>query len=182
MRRLTPFALGLYLTGATVVVVLLQLIGGSPPPPHSPSSIGLLRLVIGLPVVLFAPALFVVPQVFRRDAMSIEGGRRTETLDLGWTLLAAMGLNIGFHVVHFNVLRVLGLPITWPALLAITAVECVAGLWWMRRSWGALRFAGPDRSTVRAFAVLIAVGVVFARHQYRGADRQPAAVWPFSRW
>jgi hypothetical protein len=158
MQRIRPFHVGAVLLVATLLLLVLNAMEWPRPAPDVPSSLSLLRLVIGLPVVLFAPAFFVVPRLFRKDV-----GRpgASSELDLGWTLLAAVGLNIGFHAVHFNVLRVLGLPIRWPTLLAIVAVECAVGLSLLRRWHPDLRFGAWEVGLRRAFLAVVVLLVGF---------------------
>jgi hypothetical protein len=160
MARVRPFAVGVALLVLTLGLIALNALEHPRPAPHAPSSLSLIRLVLGLPVVLFAPGYFLVPRLFRRD-VAAPGSKDADAIDPGWTLLAALAVNLGFHVVHFNVLRVLNLPIRWPALLAITAVECAVGLWLMRRWHPELRFAPWGPELRRAFGAVCALLVAF---------------------
>ena len=168
MPRIRPFHVGAALLVATLLLIVLNAMEWPRPAPDTPSSLSLLRLLIGLPVVLFAPAFFFVPKLFRKDV-----GRpgASGELDPGWMLLAALGLNLPIHALHFNVLRVLDLPIRWPALLAITAVECVAGLILLRRAHPDLRFGAWEPGLKRAFGavclLLVGFGAWSAPHLLR---------------
>ena len=159
MQRIRPFHVGAALLVATLILLVLNAMEWPRPAPDVPSTLSLLRLVIGLPVVLFAPAFFVVPRLFRKD---VGRSGASGELDPGWTLLAAVGLNIGFHALHFNVLRVIGLPIRWPTLLAITAVECAIGLSLLRRWHPDLRFGAWEKGLVRAFLAVCVLLLGFA--------------------
>ena len=159
MRQVRPFHVGAALLVATLLLIVLNAMEWPRPAPDVPSSLSLLRLVIGLPVVLFAPAFLFVPKLFRKDVG--RPGASVE-LDPGWTLLAALGLNVAIHALNFNLLRILLLPIRWPALLVTTAVECAVGLWLLRRWYPELRFGAWETGLKRAMLALCALLLGFA--------------------
>lgn len=168
MRRVRPFHVGVALLVLGLFLGILDALEWPRPPPHEPSLLSLARLLLGMPFVLFAPAFFLVPRVFRRDA---NGPGGEEGLDPGWTLLAAAGLGVLVNAVHFNLLRLAGIPIRWPALLALCWAESAAGLVWWHRRHADLRFRPWEPGLARglaAAAVLVALfGALFAPHFLR---------------
>ena len=154
-----PLHVALVLLGALLVVIPLHLTGG----PGSPAFIETsewLRLLVGLPGVVFLPGLALAPLLMRGELTS-RGG-----LSLPWTLLAAAGLNILVYVVHFNALRLLGIPIEWPALLALTTVETLACAALLHRKAPDLRFT-PSSPGLRAGVAVVLVGVTAAALMWR---------------
>jgi len=151
--RVRPQHVGALLVGAAALLVVLNLLEPVRGPSHSVGALELLRVLVGLPVVLFAPAFCFVPALFRKD-VDHEG-----KLDLGWALIAAAGLNLGLHVVHFNVLRVGGVPIEWAALGGIAVVESAVGWWYLRTRHADLEFAPASPGLTRG---LLAVALMIA--------------------
>jgi hypothetical protein len=149
--RLRPQHVGALLVGAALLLVVLNLLEPVRAAPHSVSAFAFARVLIGLPVVLLVPAFFFVPALFRKD-VTFDG-----KLDLGWALLAAAGANLLVHVVHFNVLRLVGVPIEWPALMALAVVEAIAGLLFLRTRHPDLEFAPAGTGLKRG---LLAAGVM----------------------
>ena len=149
--RLRPQHLGALLVGAAFAIVALNAIEPVRAAPHSVPPLELLRVLLGLPVVLFGPAFFFVPALFRKDVNA------AGQLDLGWALVAAAGLNLLLHVVHFNLLRIVGVPIEWPALGGLTTLESAVGWWFLRTRHPDLEFAPTDPGLQRA---LFAAGVL----------------------
>ncbi len=131
----------LTLLGAMLLLVPLHLMEG-PTSPASVSTIEWLRLVLGLPGALLLPGLALAPLLLRKDLL-VDG-----ELDAAWWVLAAVGLNVGVQVVHLNLLRVLGLPIEWPALIGLTTVETVIAAVLLNRKLPSLRFA-PARPVLK---------------------------------
>lgn len=102
-----PLHVALALLGALLVVIPLHLTGE----PGSPAFLDRtewLALLVGLPGAVLLPGFALAPLLLRDDL------DRGQGLSLPWTVLAAAGLNILVYVLHFNVLRALGLPIGWP--------------------------------------------------------------------
>ncbi len=154
-----PLHVALVLLGALGTIIPLHGLTGAGSPAFIEGG-EWLRLVLGLPGVVFLPGLVLAPLLMRSDVE--QGG----TLSLPWTLVAAAGLNILVYLAHFNLLRILGIPIEWPALLALTALETiVCGLWLQRRSPD-LRFA-PSSPGLRAGLVVLGMGLLLAAGLWR---------------
>jgi len=143
-----PLHVALVLLGGLLAVIPSQLAA----PAGSPAYFELAefgRLVLGLPALLLLPGLLIAPLVMGRDVA------RDGALSTPWTLIAALGLTLCTHAVNFNVLRVLGVPIEWPALIGLVAAETVgAGLLLHRRA-PALRFRRPSAGLVAGSAVVV---------------------------
>ncbi len=153
---LRPQHVGAFLVAAALAILALNAIEPVRPAPHSVSALEFARVIIGLPVVLFAPAFFFVPALFRKDVNA--GGK----LDLGWALVTAAGVNLLVHVVHFNVLRLVGAPIEWPALAGLASIESVAGFLFLRARHGDLEFAAVDPGLKRATLAVAVLVLGFA--------------------
>ena len=145
-----PLHVVLVLLGAMLLLIPLHL-GEGPTSPASVSTIEWLRLSVGLPGALLLPGLALAPLLLREDLL------RDGALDAAWWVLAAVGLNVGVQVVHLNVLRVLGLPIEWPALLALTALETAIALVILRRRLPGLRFAPAGAALTVGLPVVLAL-------------------------
>jgi len=154
-----PQHVALGLLGALLLIIPLHLMPGA----GSPAFVGgaeWLRLLLGLPGVVFLPGIALAPLLLRRDLARGDG------LSLPWTLLAGAGLNIFIYVVHFNALRVLGAPIGWPALLALTTLETLGLSLWLHRREPDLRFAASS-SGLRIAVVVVAAGLLLAGGLWR---------------
>jgi len=114
-----------------------------------------MRLIVGLPVVLFVPSFFIVPFLFRRDVRS---DWQTQALDTGWFVLAAAGLNLLCHFINFNALRFAGLTIDWQSLSALLVAEALVGLVVLHRSNSDLPFA-ISATTTRVAVVTAVLGL-----------------------
>ncbi len=147
---LRPLHVVLVLLGAMLLLIPLHLMEG-PTSPASVSTLEWLRLALALPGALLLPGLALAPLLLKKDLVS-DGA-----LDGAWWLLAAVGLNIGVQVVHLNVLRVLGLPIEWPALLALSTVETAGAALLMRRRLPGLRFGRAGAVLTFGFPVVLAM-------------------------
>ncbi len=156
MRRLRPVHVGWLLLGASLLLVGLNVAQPVRPIPDRPDLLAYLRLAVGLPVVLLVPGWFLVPALAGRDA-DRDGG-----LDPGWAVLFAVGMSLAGHVLHFNLLRGLGLPIEWPALGGVAVVECAVGAAWWRARKADLEFAWWDAGTARGVALGCACVVAFS--------------------
>lgn len=154
-----PLHVAVVLLGALLAIVPLHGLAGAGSPAFIESS-EWLRLLLGLPAVVFLPGLVLAPLLMRSD-LSQSG-----SLSLPWTLLAAAGVNILVYVAHFNALRLVGLPIEWPALLTLTAVETVGAGFWLQSRAPDLRFA-PSSPGLRAGLVVLVVGLVLAAGLWR---------------
>jgi hypothetical protein len=149
-----PLHVALALLGALLVVIPLHLTGE----PGSPAFLDRtewLALLVGLPGAVLLPGFALAPLLLRDDL------DRGQGLSLPWTVLAAASLNILVYVLHFNVLRALGLPIGWPSLIALTAVETAGAAWLLHRRAPDLRFAPTPRG-VQAGLVVVAVALLGA--------------------
>ncbi|MEE2828172.1 MAG: hypothetical protein VX498_03205, partial [Myxococcota bacterium] len=124
--KVRPSIVGIVLCALSVAVFVLNAIESPRPPPHTLSALSTIRIILGLPIVLFVPAIFVVPFLMRPSVG--RRGRSDGPLDLLWTLIAAAGLNVGFHFLHFQLLNLIGQGSGWLSLAVIAVVECFAGL------------------------------------------------------
>ncbi len=132
----TPTKVGLALLAASVSLLPLHALGAGEGLQHTLPVLEGLRLLVALPVVLFVPGYFVVLRWGSRDlsprrpgALAGEG----ESLDPAWTAIFAFGVTILVHVVHFNLLRLIGLPIGWLSLGGLAVLESSVGYRWLRR-------------------------------------------------
>mgnify|MGYP000061568304 FL=1 len=152
---LRPSHVVLVLLGALLLLAPLHLAGA----PITPVSISLhewLRLALGLPGAVLLPGLALAPLLLRKDL--VEDG----ALDVAWWVLAAAGLNVFAQIVNLNLLRVLGIPIEWPALLGLVSVETAVGLVLLRMRLPELRFARPGRVVTLGGAVVLGLLLVTA--------------------
>lgn len=153
MGRLTPTSLALGLLVAAAALLPLNALAPAPPP-HVLTGMEWLRLLVGMPAVLFAPGAPLAALLLRRDL------RAGDSLSLLWTLAAGLALQVGIHALHYNALRLLGVPIGWPALAALMTVETSVAAVLLRRRGD--RFAPWDGSFTRAAATVLLLVTLFA--------------------
>jgi len=175
MRPKHAIHFGLLLLGAALLLVPLNLLDSPRTPPHSVSFLAWLRLIVGLPVLLFVPSFFAVPALFHRDIKA--DGDAKGGLDPVWFALAAAGLNLAFHFLNFNLLRFAGLSIDWRSLSALMIAEAAVGLFLLRRSHPDLQFATPPRPQCIAIATAVLGAVAFSLWQ--GAHLVQDSSWYF---
>jgi len=159
MRPTKAIHSGLMLLGSAILLVGLNLLDSPRPPPHSASFLAGLRLLIGMPVLLFVPSFFVVPYLFRRD---ISTSSDSNAVDPIWFLLSAGGLNLLFHFLNFNALRLAGLSIDWRSLSLVMIVEAIIGLAVLKKSFPELSFTVPSLGEQAAVATATLAMVAFA--------------------
>ena len=164
MRALRPIHVALYLLAAAIVLLPLNALEFPQPPPHGLSIPSALRIILGLPVLLFVPGAFVAVACMRRD-LSPRGGGQELAIDAIWWGIASVGLSLLAHVVDVNLLRGLGVPINWTSLGPILAIEAAAGVWLLRGRWKGLRFAALSSGMRRGLVATIAVLLLFVAWQ-----------------
>lgn len=154
MRAPRPLHLSVFLLGSALLLLVLQAVEQPAPPPHELSWLAMVRIALGLPVVLAVPGLFLALRFLRSD-VAPEG-----RIDPVWAAVAALGLSLVAQVLHLNLLRLVGIPVTWASLGVIAAVEAGLGLAWMRTQ--ALEFAPLSAGFRRGALVVILALAVFA--------------------
>gem|GEM_PF-1702588 len=185
LMRFTPLHAGLLLLGATAAVLGLHAADGDRATRDFISTLEWARLLIGLPVVLFVPGYFLVPFLFARDARPEPDGKQrwigardaAPSLDVVWTLFGALGLNVFAHAVHFNALRVAGLPIEWGPLLGLALVEAAVGCVLLRKKLPDLTFA-PSSPALRV-GLTVGAAALLAFFATRGPDLTADSSWYF---
>jgi len=105
----------------------------------------MLRVIFGLPVVLFVPGFFIAPRLLGKG---IRRRDKPEELDLLWTLVGSFGLNICFHFVAVRSLTLIGGTTALSLNLLVLALG-TAGLLLLRKHDDDLVFAPPNRQTLR---------------------------------
>jgi hypothetical protein len=164
MRALRPIHVAYYLLAAAVLLLPLNAIEFPQPPPHGLSWPSLLRVVLGLPVLVFVPGGLIALGLMRKDLLP-KGGSDPNTVDVVWWAIAALGLSLLSHVVDVNVLRVLGVPINWTSLGPILAVEAALGVWLLRGRWSGLGFSTLSPGMRRGFVATLALLALFCLWQ-----------------
>lgn len=140
MRAPRPIHVAFGLLAMSIALLPLNLLEFPQPAPHDLSVISALRILVGLPVLVLVPGVFLALGLLRRD-LTAKGSDDLHTVDPIWLGIAGMGLSLLAHVVDVNVLRLLGVPINWTSLGPILTVEIVVGIWLLRGRWSGLQFA-----------------------------------------
>lgn len=152
-----PVHVVLLLLGCLLALVPLHLLG-LPSTPAFLTVPELLRIAVGIAPVTLLPGVALVPLLLRSDVESSRG------VSLPWMLLAGFGLNIAVQVLHLNLLRLLGVSISWGPLLLLTAVETGAALVALRRRDLRFRASSPG---LRAGLAVLLVGLVLGGAWWR---------------
>ena len=160
MKPTRAIPIGLLLLGAALLLVPLNLLESPRPAPHSVSFLLALRLIIGLPVVLFVPSFFFTHLLFRTD-LSIPG-QGPDQVDPGWFALSSAGLGLLFNFLNFNLLRVIGLNIDWTSLSVLILLEGGIGFALLRRRTPNLHFSKPQGSLRKALITALVGAALFA--------------------
>jgi len=123
------------------------------------SGLSFLRIVVGIPVVLLVPGFFFAPLVFGKSVYSKADPDR---LDLIWTLMASVGLNMVFHFLELRALSLLA-GTTAISLNLLTLAIATGGFLLLRRLPENLSFVLPSAQLVRgiAYALGLMVAVMF---------------------
>lgn len=146
--RLRPLHIGWALLGLTLIVLALNLVETPRPAPHKLSALSALRIFFGTPVILLVPGFFFAPLVFGKSIRSNSAPKR---LDLGWTLIASVGLNMVFHFLELRLLSTIG-GATSLSLNLLTLAIASGGFLLLRRLPEDFSFTLPSRRIVRALA------------------------------
>jgi len=160
MKPTRAISIGLLLLGAALLLVPLNLLESPRPAPHSVSFITALRIIIGLPVVLFVPSFFFTHLLFRADLRL--PGKPLDEVDPGWFALSAAGLGLLFHFLNFNLLRSVGLTIDWATLTPLILIEGGIGFTLLRRQTPNLHFSRPQASLRKALITALVGASLFA--------------------
>ncbi len=145
---LRPLHVALVLLGGLLAVIPSQLASPAGSPAYFETA-EFLRLVLGLPAVLLLPGLPLAPLLMRQDVA------RDGALSTPWTCIAALGLTLCAHAVNFNLLRAVGVPIEWPALIGLVSLETLAFSVLLHRRAPDLRFRRPSSGLLAGAAVLV---------------------------
>lgn len=119
MIRLSHFG---YLLALLTAGLWALCAGTSWTPTDPPDLWGLIRIVVGLPVVAFVPGVLLAPAVLGR-AVRTRGP--SDGLDPVWILAGGLGLNLFIHFIHWNLFRLVGVEPTAGGVLPLLLVECV---------------------------------------------------------
>lgn len=163
--RIRPLHLGFLLLGLSVLVLGLNVLGTPRPPPHSLDVLTTLRILLGLPVLMLVPGFFLAPVLLGKNLRSRHG--EEGQLDLSWTLVGALGLNIVCHFLMLQLLAAVAGGATPISLSILLTLSCIAGLGlFMLEGTRDLSFAPPSASLLRGLGygavVLVAIMAMMA--------------------